>query len=104
MMKTADVRESNHLSAVGRCDLARFRRLLVQREMRSRSVIIGKVGSEESFEVTLVQDDDVIEALPSESVDIARPRGHPTHYRERSHTDLAEVVPDPSSGWLGEAR
>ena len=71
VVKTADVRKSNDLSAVGRCDLARFRRLLVQREMRSRRVIIGKVGSQEPLEMAFVQNDDVIEALAADGADQA---------------------------------
>ena len=37
--------------------------MLVYCKMRSHRVLIGKVGSQESLEVTFVQDDDVIEAI-----------------------------------------
>lgn len=39
--------------------------------MRSRRVIIGKVGSQEPREMAFVQNDDVIEALPAYGADQA---------------------------------
>ena len=39
--------------------------------MRSCRVIIGKTGSQEPLEMTLVQDDDMIEALTAHGADQA---------------------------------
>ena len=39
--------------------------------MRSRRVVIGKIGSKQSLEVTLVQDDEVIEAVAADGADQA---------------------------------
>ena len=63
MMQTADVRESDDRSQVGLLDRSLFWALFVQRKMRSRRVIVRKVGAKKSLEMKFVEDDDMIEAL-----------------------------------------
>lgn len=45
------------------------RRILVQRQMRSQFVVIAGIGRKDPAQVSLAEDDDVIEALPSERAD-----------------------------------
>ena len=60
MMQTADVREGDDRSQVRLLDRSLFWTLFVQRKMRSRRVIVRKVGAKKSLEMKLVEDDDVI--------------------------------------------
>ncbi len=63
MMQTADVREGDDRSQVRLLDRSWFWALFVQRKMRSRLVIVRKVSAKRVFQVHLIEDDDVIEAL-----------------------------------------
>ena len=63
MMQTADLRERDDLAGTEWVYRAALRTILVEREMRSRFVVILKVGRQHTAQVTLTEDDDVIEAL-----------------------------------------
>ena len=63
MMQTADVRKGDYLSQTRQIDRPRLWTLFVQREMRSRLVIVRKVGTKYSFQVQFIEDDGMIEAL-----------------------------------------
>jgi hypothetical protein len=63
MMQTADVREGDDRSQVRLLDRSWFWALFAQRKMRSRRVIVRKVGAKKSLEMKFVDDDDMIEAL-----------------------------------------
>jgi hypothetical protein len=63
MMQTADLRERDDLAGTEWVYRTALRTILVEREMRSRFVVILKVGRQHAAQVTLTEDDDVIEAL-----------------------------------------
>jgi len=63
MMETADRRERYDLAHGGRLDGSRFRRVLPQGQVRSRTVIVGEVGVQAPAQVPLAEHNDVIEAL-----------------------------------------
>ena len=63
MMQSADVREGDDRSQDRLLDRSCFWALFVQRKMRSCLVIVRKVGAKSAFQVHLIDDDDVIDAL-----------------------------------------
>jgi hypothetical protein len=63
MMEAADLRERDNLAGSGRVYRSALRTILGEREMRSRFVVILKVGRQHTAQVTLSEDDDVIEAF-----------------------------------------
>ena len=69
MVKTADFGDLNYCSPVGWLDRPRFRRVLVQRQVRPRSVIVVDVAAHNSSQVRFAENDDVIEALASQGAD-----------------------------------
>jgi len=65
MMKSAHLRNFNNPSRIGQLYLSGFWRILVQSEMASAIVIIGEIGSKSFSKRFFVDNDDVIEAFPS---------------------------------------
>ena len=63
MMETSDLWERDDLAGLGWVYRAALRTILVEREVRSRRVVIVKVGRQHASQVTLVEDDDVIETF-----------------------------------------
>ena len=63
MMEPADLRERNDVAHPGRLNCARHGTVLVEREMGPRPLVVGEVASQDTSQVLLVEDDDVIEAL-----------------------------------------
>ena len=63
MVQTADVRECDDRSMVRLLDRSWFWALFVQRKMCSRRVIVRKVGAKHAFQMQLIEDDDMINAL-----------------------------------------
>jgi hypothetical protein len=66
MMKPACFWNFNDPANMGRLDLSRFRRILVQSEMTAAIVIIGEIGSKSCPKRCLVNRNDVIEALSAD--------------------------------------
>ena len=73
MMKAAEDRPSGHLAEP--LDRPVGRRILVQGQMGSEFVVIAHVGRKDAAQMSLAQDDDVIEAFPAERAD--QPLGMP---------------------------
>jgi|HubBroStandDraft_2_1064218.scaffolds.fasta_scaffold1795188_1 hypothetical protein len=63
MMQIADPRERDDLAGTEWVYRAALRTILVEREMRPRFVVILKLGRQHTAQVTLSEDDDVIEAF-----------------------------------------
>jgi len=63
MMEPADLRERNDVAHSGRLNCARHGTVPIEREMGPRLVVVGEVASQDTSQVFLVEDDDVIEAL-----------------------------------------
>ena len=70
-MKTANLRYGNHGSEFQRLHGPRFRRVLGQREVRPAFVIIGQEGFHVPVQGSLVENDDVVEALATNRPDDA---------------------------------
>ena len=63
MMQTADVWEGDDRTQVRLLDRSWFWTLFVQRKMRSRLVVVREIGAKRVFQVHLIEDDNVIDAL-----------------------------------------
>jgi predicted GTPase len=61
MVQAADLWKGDNSASRGWLYGPRLRTILAEREMRSASVVILKVGRQHSAQVTLVEDDDVID-------------------------------------------
>jgi len=71
MMQTAHLREGDNLACRGRLDGAGLWTILVEREMGSGPVMILKIARQDAPPVTLVEDDDVIQAFAADRADEA---------------------------------
>jgi hypothetical protein len=65
MVETADLRHRDNGAALGRFDRSRFWRIFHQREMRSSGMIIVDILRDHAQQMTFVEHDDVVEALPA---------------------------------------
>jgi hypothetical protein len=63
MMQAGDLREGDDLASGWRLSWARFGTILVEREMRPRPMIILNIGRQGAAQVTLIENDNVIETL-----------------------------------------
>ena len=71
MVQPADLWEGNNDTCRGRLSRPRLGAILVQREMRAASVVILKVFRQHTAQVTLIEDDDVIETFAADRADDA---------------------------------
>jgi hypothetical protein len=71
MMQTANLWEGNNGACRGWLYRTRLGAIIVQREMRAASVVILKVCRQHSAQVTLIEDDDVIETFAADRADDA---------------------------------
>ena len=69
MMQTADLREGNDLACRGKLYATRPRAVLMEREMRSGVMMISKIAQQDAAQVTLVEDDNVIQAFTADRTD-----------------------------------
>src|SRR6266540_993292 len=66
MMQAAHLWEHDNLACGGWLYAARLRTILVEREMRSGPVMILKIPRQHTAQVTLVEDDDVIQTFAAD--------------------------------------
>ena len=66
MMEAADLREWDNLARSRWVYRTALRTILVEREMRSRLVVIVKVRRQHAAQVTLIEDDEVIETFAAD--------------------------------------
>jgi hypothetical protein len=71
MMQAANLRNGEDSAALGRFHLALNGRVAIQRQMSPRKMIVVQVRSEDSSEVSLVEHDDMFEALSTDTADQA---------------------------------
>src|SRR5215216_4861802 len=69
MMQTADLGEGNNIARRGKLYGTRPRAVLVEREMRSGVVVILKIVRQYAAQMTLVEDDNVIQAFTADRTD-----------------------------------
>jgi hypothetical protein len=68
-MQPADLWRLDHAASVGGLDLPGLRAIHLQRRVRSPSVVVGEVVSEDPPEMPFVDHDRVIEAVASDGPD-----------------------------------
>jgi hypothetical protein len=71
MVQTADLWEGDNGACRRRLYRPRLWTILIQREMRPASVVITKVRRQHTAQVTLIEDDDVIETFAADRADDA---------------------------------
>ena len=69
MVESADLRQRNDLTMRWRLDSTRFRRVFVESQVRARAVIVAEVIAKTTPQVSLVEDDDVVEEFASDGTD-----------------------------------
>ncbi len=69
MMQTADLREGNNIACGVKLHATRPWAVLVEREMRSGVMMILKIARQHAAQVTLVEDDNVIETFTADRTD-----------------------------------
>jgi hypothetical protein len=69
VVEAADVGQGNHAAELGWLDSARLGCILLEREMRPRAVVVAKVAAQTATEMSLAQDDHVVEKLTAEGAD-----------------------------------
>jgi len=75
MVESADLGQSNDAAVLGRLDGAWLGRILVEREVRPRAVIVAEVAVQPLTEVSLVEDDHMVEKLTTDGADQALGEG-----------------------------
>ena len=71
MVEAADLWKRDDVPHLRHLDRSRFGRVLVQRKMRSRPVVIREVRAQQSPQMRLIDNDDVIEKLSTNRSDQA---------------------------------
>jgi hypothetical protein len=71
MMQAADLREGDNVARGGKLHATRPWAVLVEREMRSGIMMILKIARQHAAQVTLVEDDNVIQAFTADRTDQA---------------------------------
>ena len=66
MVQPANLWNNDNLTSVDSLNRTWFGRVLSEREMRARLIVIRHVAPKDSQQVTLVEGDDVIEAFPAQ--------------------------------------
>src|SRR5260370_12818789 len=69
MMQTADLGEGNDVARGGKLHATRSWAVFVEREMRSGVMMILKIARQDAAQVTLVEDDDVIQTFTADRTD-----------------------------------
>ena len=75
MVESADLGQGNDAPLLGRLDGARLGSILLEREMRTRAVVVAEVVVQTTTEVSLIQDDHVVEELAADAADHAFDEG-----------------------------
>ena len=69
MVKATNLGQRHDLAQARWLDVPRLRRVLSERRMGSRPVVVGEVGFEDAEQVAFAEDDRVIEALSTDRAD-----------------------------------
>jgi hypothetical protein len=70
-VQAADLWEGNNVTCRGRLYRPRLRAILAEREMCTASVVVVEVRRQHTAQVTLIEDEDVIEAFAADRADDA---------------------------------
>ncbi len=69
VVEAADVGQGNDAAALGWLDSARLGCIFLERKMRSRAVVVAEVAAQTTTQMSLVQDDHVVEQLAADGAD-----------------------------------
>ena len=69
VVEAADVGQGNHAAELGWLDGARLGCILLEREMRPRVVVVAEIAAQTTAEMSLAQDDHMVEKLTAEGAD-----------------------------------
>ena len=69
MVESADVGQGNDAAVLGWLDGAAIGCILLEREMRPRAVVVAEVTAQTTTEMSVAQDDHVIEKVASDGAD-----------------------------------
>ena len=75
MVESADLGQGNDATVLGWLDSARLGCILLEREMRPRAVVVAEVAVQTTTQMSLVQDDHVVEELAADASDHALDEG-----------------------------
>ena len=75
MVESSDLRKRNDLAMRGRLDGTRLRRVFGESQVRTRVVVVAEVIAKTTTQVSLVEDDDVVEEFASDGADHALGEG-----------------------------
>jgi hypothetical protein len=89
MVQATDLRERDNLAGSGWMYRAALGTIFAERKVRSRLVVILNVGRQYAAQVTLIEDDDVIETLAADRADDAFDVGVLPR-RSRCRNDLSD--------------
>ncbi len=70
-MESADLRQRNDMAVFGWLDGARLGRVFLERQVRTRAVVVAEVAAQTTTQVSLVQHDHVVEELAADRTDHA---------------------------------
>src|SRR5260370_37961940 len=91
-MQTAYLREGHDLACAGWLDRSWVRRVLGEREVRARAMVVREVRLEDRVEVGLAEDDDVVEAVAANGAHEALDEGI-LPWRMRRGPDIFDAKP-----------
>ena len=63
MMEAADMGNGHDISLIWWLNRSRYRTLLIERQVRSRLMIVAGVGLQDFSQMPLIENDDMIQAL-----------------------------------------
>src|SRR2546425_1594760 len=69
VVEATDLGQGDHAAVLRWLDRARLWCILLEREVRPRAVVVGQVALQTTSQMSLVQDDDVVEKLAAEGAD-----------------------------------
>ena len=69
VVEATDLGQGDHAAVLRWLDRARLRCILLEREMRPRAVVVAQVALQTTSQMSLVQDDDVVEKLAADGAD-----------------------------------
>ena len=69
VVESADLGQRNDAAVLGQLDGAWLGRILLEREVRPRAVVVAEVAVQTTTEVSLIQDDHVVEELAADGAD-----------------------------------
>ncbi len=75
MMESADMGQRNDAALLGALNGARLGRILLECVMRARAVVVAEVAAQTTMEVSVVEDNHVVEQFASDGADHALGEG-----------------------------